>query len=303
MTRRPPAEGFTDAGHITRLLANRRVLVTGHTGFKGSRLSSWLLDLGANLRGYALPPAPDGLPAGTASYFDEPGLLSRMDHICGDIRNETALQAAMEAFRPEVVFHLAAQPLLRASYADPVGTYSTNVVGTVHVLNICRGLPGLRSIVSVSSDKCYENREQVWGYRKTDPMGGHDPCSGSMGCTELVTDAVRPSYFLPGRHSSHGVSLASARAGNVIGGGGWSADRLVPDAVRALREGRQLDIRNPQATRPWQHVLEPFSGYLLLAETGTTDPGQKAAGDFNNGLCFGRASLQRVVHREPWHMP
>ncbi|KIC35469.1 CDP-glucose 4,6-dehydratase [Leisingera sp. ANG-M7] len=257
---------------------NRRVFVTGHTGFKGSWLSSWLLDLGANLRGFALPPATEGLPAGTASLFDELDLASRMDHICGDTRDEAALRAAIEAFRPEVMLHLAAQPIVRKSYADPVGTYSTNVMGTVHVLNICRDLPGLRSIVVVSSDKCYENREQVWGYRETDQMGGHDPYSSSKGCTELVTDAFRSSYFPPDQHSSHGVSLASARAGNVIGGGDWSVDRLIPDAVRALRGGRQLDIRCPQATRPWQHVLEPLSGYLLLAETGATDPGKAAQG-------------------------
>lgn len=257
---------------------DRRVFVTGHTGFKGSWLSSWLLQLGANLRGFALAPATDGLPKGEISFFDELGLASRMDHICGDIRDETTLKAAMEAFRPEIVVHLAAQPLVRASYTDPIGTYSTNVMGTAHVLNICRDLPDLRSIVVVSSDKCYENREQIWGYRETDPMGGHDPYSSSKGCTELVAKAFRSSYFSPDTYSSHGVSLTTARAGNVIGGGDWCLDRLIPDAIRALREGRQLDIRNPQATRPWQHVLDPLSGYLLLAQTGVMQPETAAQG-------------------------
>lgn len=245
--------------------ANRRVFVTGHTGFKGTWLCEWLLAMGASLRGYALAPEGAGVPRGRVPFFDEMGLAGRMDHILGDVRDGAALAAAMAGFRPEVVIHMAAQPLVRRSYADPVETYSTNVMGTVNLLQACRGLPGLRSVVIVTSDKCYENREQIWGYREGDAMGGHDPYSNSKGCAELVTAAFRKSFFPPGRIAAHGVAVSSGRAGNVIGGGDWSVDRLVPDAMRALAAGEELVIRKPEAVRPWQHVLEPLSGYLRLA--------------------------------------
>lgn len=260
----------------------RRVFLTGHTGFKGSWLSSWLLELGANVRGFALRPDIEGVPEGEVSFFDELGLPGRMDQVFGDIRNETSLRVAMREFDPEVVLHLAAQPLLRASYKDPVGTYATNVMGTVHLLDICRSLPNLRSVLIVSSDKCYENREQIWGYRETDPMGGNDPYSNSKGCTELVVGAFRSSYFPPSRYQEHGVCLMSARAGNVIGGGDWSVDRLIPDAARAMRKAQSLNIRYPQAVRPWQHVLEPLAGYLMLAEKGA-EKGENLAQGWNFG--------------------
>jgi CDP-glucose 4,6-dehydratase len=257
---------------------NRRVFMTGHTGFKGTWLSAWLLEMGAELRGFALAPLTTGLPAGYTGFFDEMRLADRMEHVVGDIRDAGALRNAMTEFDPEVVIHMAAQPLVRLSYEGPVETYATNVMGTVHLLEACRSLPSLRSVVVVSSDKCYENREQIWGYRETDAMGGHDPYSNSKGCTELVTAAYRNSFFPPERIKDHGVTITSGRAGNVIGGGDWSVDRLIPDAMRALIAGDTLTIRNPGALRPWQHVLEPLSGYLRLAEHAFAAPELCAAG-------------------------
>ncbi|WP_037256047.1 CDP-glucose 4,6-dehydratase [Roseobacter sp. SK209-2-6] len=251
----------------------RRVFVTGHTGFKGSWLTAWLLQMQAQVRGFALPPTLEGVPEGRQSFFDELGLAAEIDHVPGDIRDQAALHQAVQAFDPEIVIHMAAQPLVRYSYAAPVETYATNVMGTVHLLEACRtAAPSLRSIVVVSSDKCYENREQIWGYRESDPMGGHDPYSNSKGCTELVTASYRSSYFPPERQQEHGVTLASGRAGNVIGGGDWSPDRIVPDAMRAFAMGGTLHLRNPGALRPWQHVLDPLAGYLRLAEMGFSAP-------------------------------
>lgn len=267
----------------------RRVFVTGHTGFKGSWLTSWLLQMQAEVRGFALPPSRDGVPDcdGYQSLFEELELAARMDHVAGDIRDADALRHAVAAFDPEVVIHMAAQPLVRLSYTAPVETYATNVMGTVHLLEACRtSAPSLRSVVVVSSDKCYENREQIWGYRESDPMGGHDPYSNSKGCTELVTAAYRNSYFQQASEggSRHRVALASARAGNVIGGGDWSLDRLIPDAMRAFASGQTLSIRHPDALRPWQHVLDPIAGYLLLAERGWAAPER-----FSQGWNFGPA--------------
>lgn len=267
----------------------RRVFVTGHTGFKGSWLTSWLLQMQAEVRGFALPPSRDGVPDGDGyqSLFEELELAAQMDHVAGDIRDPDALRHAVAAFDPEVVIHMAAQPLVRLSYTAPVETYATNVMGTVHLLEACRtSAPSLRSIVVVSSDKCYENREQIWGYRESDPMGGHDPYSNSKGCTELVTAAYRNSYFQQASEggSRHRVALASARAGNVIGGGDWSLDRLIPDAMRAFASGQTLSIRHPDALRPWQHVLDPIAGYLLLAERGWAAPER-----FSQGWNFGPA--------------
>jgi CDP-glucose 4,6-dehydratase len=237
--------------------AGRRVLVTGHTGFKGSWLSLWLSDLGAEVTGYALEPATD------PSLFQIARIPERVKSVIGDVRDLSALGACIKRARPEVVIHMAAQALVRPSYADPVGTYQTNVMGTVNLLESVRGVPDVKAVVVVTSDKCYENREWLWGYRESDPVGGRDPYSNSKGCAELVTSAYRSSFFA---NADRPVGISSARAGNVIGGGDWAVDRLVPDAITAFAEGRPVTLRNPAAIRPWQHVLEPLGGYLLLAE-------------------------------------
>lgn len=236
--------------------AGKRVLVTGHTGFKGSWLSMWLQLMGADVTGYALAPPSD------PSIFVDARVATGMHSLIRDVRHLEGLRAAVGEHRPEVVFHLAAQSLVRRSYADPVETFTTNVLGAVNLLEAIRLDPTPRAVVIVTSDKCYENREWYWGYREDERLGGHDPYSSSKACVEIVTRSLRDSFF----PASSGVAIASARAGNVIGGGDWSADRLMPDVVRALREGRPPDIRSPRATRPWQHVLEPLSGYLVLAE-------------------------------------
>ena len=236
------------------LWRGRRVFLTGHTGFKGSWLALWLAQLGAEVTGFALPPeAP--------SLFEQARVGDLVTHIEGDIRDFAAVEAAMAKADPEIVLHLAAQPLVRASYDDPVGTYATNVQGTVHVLDACRRAPSLRAIVCVTSDKCYENREWIWPYREEDPMGGHDPYSSSKGAAEIAIAAYRRSYFGAGE-----TRLASVRAGNVIGGGDWARDRLVPDIIRALIAGEPPLIRSPQSIRPWQHVFEALGGYVAIAE-------------------------------------
>jgi CDP-glucose 4,6-dehydratase len=240
---------------------DKSVLLTGHTGFKGSWLSLWLQTMGARVTGYALPPPT------TPALYDVAGVGRGMTSIIGDVRDLPRLQAAFAEHRPEIVIHMAAQPLVRRSYSEPVETYSTNVMGSVNVLEAVRQAGGVKAVVNVTSDKCYENREWVWGYRENEPMGGFDPYSNSKGCAELVTAAYRNSYFHPQRHGEHGVALASARAGNVIGGGDWAEDRLIPDIMRAIGEGKPVRIRNPHAIRPWQHVLEPLSGYLVLAQS------------------------------------
>lgn len=238
----------------------RRVFLTGHTGFKGGWLSLWLQRLGADVTGYALDPPT------TPSLFAVARVGAGMRSIIKDIRDAETLAQAMRAAQPEIVIHMAAQPLVRYSYQAPVETYATNVMGTVHLLEAVRQTGSVRAVVNVTSDKCYENREWVWGYRETEPMGGYDPYSNSKGCAELVTAAYRNSYFNPAQYSQHGVALASARAGNVIGGGDWAEDRLIPDILRAIAVGEAVNIRSPHAIRPWQHVLEPLSGYLLLAQ-------------------------------------
>ncbi len=238
----------------------RRVLLTGHTGFKGSWLSLWLQSLGAELTGFALPPPT------RPSLFEEADVAAGMRSIIGDIRDLAAVQDAVQSARPELVIHMAAQPLVRYSYQYPVETYSTNVMGTVHLLETVRQVSGIKAVVNVTTDKCYENREWAWGYRENEPMGGLDPYSNSKGCAELVSTAYRTSFFNPADYEQHGVALGTARAGNVIGGGDWALDRLLPDILAAFGEGRQVSIRNPHAIRPWQHVLEPLRGYLTLAE-------------------------------------
>ncbi|SNS77502.1 CDP-glucose 4,6-dehydratase [Granulicella rosea] len=252
------------------LWRGRRVFVTGHTGFKGGWLALYLTHLGAQVRGYALDPDT------TPNFFDAVQLGDRVEDIRGDIRDAAKLDAAMHSFQPEVIFHLAAQPLVRLSYADPIGTYETNVIGTARVLDAVRRTPSVRAVVSVTTDKVYENREWSWPYRETDRLGGYDPYSSSKACAELVTAAYRSSYF-----SSGEVRIATARAGNVIGGGDWSDDRLLPDLVRGFLAGEPVRIRHPHAVRPWQHVLEPIHGYLLLAESLLAS--KKCAAAYNFG--------------------
>jgi CDP-glucose 4,6-dehydratase len=238
----------------------KRVFLTGHTGFKGGWMSLWLQSLGAELTGFALPPPTQ------PSLFEEARVSDNMHSIIGDIRDLHTLQHALQQAKPEIVIHMAAQPLVRYSYKNPVETYATNVMGTVHLLEAVRNTPGVKAVVNITTDKCYENREWVWGYRENEPMGGYDPYSNSKGCAELVTAAYRNSYFHPEKYIEHGVALASVRAGNVIGGGDWADDRLIPDIMRAITQGKPVNIRNPHAIRPWQHVLEPLSGYMLLAQ-------------------------------------
>lgn len=238
---------------------DRRVLLTGNTGFKGAWLSLWLRHMGAEVIGLALP-------ANYPSLFDVAQIRNDSLTFFGDIRDLGFVERVVKEVAPEVVFHLAAQSLVRYSYGHPVETYHTNVMGTVHLLEAIRQTHGVKAVVSVTSDKCYENREWLWGYREQDPLGGHDPYSNSKGCAELVTAAFRSSYFPPSSYENHGVAIASARAGNVIGGGDWAEDRLVPDILRAISAGQAVNIRSPAAIRPWQHVLEPLAGYLQLAE-------------------------------------
>ena len=238
----------------------KRVFVTGHTGFKGAWLCLWLQRLGAEVTGYALAPPT------SPSLFEVANVEKGIKSIIGDIRDLNTLSQVLRTAEPEVVIHMAAQPLVRRSYIDPVETYSTNVMGTVNLLEAVRQTPAVRSVVIVTTDKCYENKEWVWGYRENEPMGGVDPYSSSKGCAEFVTAAYRNSFFNSSNYCTHRVAVASARAGNVIGGGDWAQDRLIPDILRALMAGQDVNIRNPHAQRPWQHVLEPLSGYLLLAE-------------------------------------
>ena len=238
----------------------KRVLVTGHTGFKGSWLSLWLREWGAEVSGLAIE------PPSTPSLFEEARIAEVMQSLHGDVRHHDTVVSAMLKLQPEIVFHLAAQSLVRESYVAPVETFETNVLGTVNVLDAVRLTGSVRVAVVITSDKCYENREWPWAYRENDPLGGSDPYSASKGCAEIVTASYRRSFFAPQTHAQHRVAVASARAGNVIGGGDWAADRLVPDVMRAFGAGAKVVIRNPLATRPWQHVLEPLAGYLTLAE-------------------------------------
>jgi CDP-glucose 4,6-dehydratase len=234
----------------------KRVFLTGHTGFKGSWLSLWLVHMGAIVKGFSLAPPT------TPSLFEVANIAQIIDSEIGDIRDVNCIATSMAMFKPDIVIHMAAQSLVRLSYDEPLTTYSTNVMGTLHVLEAARQCSSLRAIVNVTTDKCYENREWEWGYREHEAMGGHDPYSNSKGCAELITSAYRNSYF----NKPDSPALASARAGNVIGGGDWAKDRLIPDILRAFEKNEPVVIRNPQATRPWQHVLEPLSGYLVLAQ-------------------------------------
>jgi CDP-glucose 4,6-dehydratase len=242
--------------------SGKRVLVLGHTGFKGAWLSLWLRRLGAKVSGLSLPPEH-------SSLFSTAGMEKLVDNRIADIRELNSVIAIMQEAQPEIVFHLAAQSLVRQSYREPVETYATNVMGTVHVLAAANTVQSVRSVIVVTSDKCYENREWLWAYRENEPMGGHDPYSSSKGCAELVTAAWRKSFC---GSEKRRLGIASARAGNVIGGGDWAADRLIPDCIRALSSGQVIAIRNSNSTRPWQHVLDPLCGYLILAERLTDNP-------------------------------
>ena len=263
--------------------SGKRVLVTGHTGFKGSWLVYWLKSLGADVCGYALdaPTEPN--------HFD---LLNvDMESIIGDIRNKEKLGHVFSSFKPEIVFHLAAQPLVRLSYDEPVETFETNIMGTINVFEVCRNALSVKAIVNITSDKCYDNKEWVWGYRERDPMGGFDPYSASKGCAELITNSYRNSFFNIDKYGKeHNILLASCRAGNVVGGGDWAKDRLIPDIMKAVSRGDTVCIRNLCSTRPWQHVLEPLSGYLHL--------GQKllrGKREFAEGWNFGPGDVGQVT--------
>jgi CDP-glucose 4,6-dehydratase len=233
----------------------KRVFLTGHTGFKGSWLSLWLTSLGATVKGYALSPPT------TPSLFNEAKVDSLIDSQIADIRDQDTLRESMVSFSPDILIHMAAQPLVRYSYNEPIETYEVNVIGTAKVLEVARSCSNLKSIVNITTDKCYENDGRIKGYKENDPMGGYDPYSSSKGCAELVTSSYRRSFM-----QEQGIGLASVRAGNVIGGGDWAGDRLIPDILRSFENGNPVVIRNPKATRPWQHVLEPLSGYLVLAQ-------------------------------------
>lgn len=258
--------------NFRQVFEGRRVWLSGHTGFKGAWLSEWLMDLGAIVHGYALP--PETIP----SLFDQLGLATRLEHEISDIRDEGAVRRSLQDFRPEFVIHMAAQPLVRRSYSIPVETYATNVTGTVHVLEALRKLSHPCAAVIVTTDKVYQNHECGRAYEEGDPLGGHDPYSSSKAMAEIVTAAYRDSFF-----RNHSVKIASARAGNVIGGGDWAEDRIVPDAMRALDAGRVIPVRNPGAVRPWQHVLEPLGAYLLLASKLVTEAQVSTSFNFGPG--------------------
>jgi CDP-glucose 4,6-dehydratase len=256
----------------------RRVFLTGHTGFKGSWLSLWLNALGAEVTGFALEPPT------RPSLFDQAGVAHTVRSICGDVRDFPRLKSAMAESRPEVVIHMAAQSVVKRGYQDPIETYSSNVMGTVHLLEALRQIGQPCVVVNVTSDKCYDNKEWPWGYRENDPLGGHDPYSNSKACAEMVTSAFCDSYFRTTGPGSVGIAVASARAGNVIGGGDWTGDQLIPDLMRSFLDSKPCLIRSPSAIRPWQFVLEPLRGYLMLAERLAEDPSK-----FGSAWNFGPA--------------
>jgi CDP-glucose 4,6-dehydratase len=269
----------------------KRVFLTGHTGFKGAWLAIWLNALGAEVTGYALKPPTE------PSIFELCRLHRLIKSNIGDVRDAAKLEKALLAAKPQIVIHMAAQPLVRQSYRNPAETYEINVMGVVNLLEAVRACPGVKAVVNVTTDKCYENKEHARAFREDEPMGGYDPYSSSKGCSELVTSAYRDSFFNPADYKKHGVALASARAGNVIGGGDWAADRLIPDLIRAALKGEKVRIRNPRAIRPWQHVLEPLSGYLQLAEK-LYMRGPQYAGAWNFGPDAGDAKdVEWIVKR------
>lgn len=262
---------------FNQIYKNKRVLVTGHTGFKGSWLSIWLNMMGAQVVGCALD------PYSPKDNFVVSHLSERLfADIRADIRDYERLNSVIQEYQPEIIFHLAAQALVKKGYDEPRETYETNVMGSLHVLESLRHCHAVKAVVMVTSDKCYENLEQIWGYKETDRMGGYDPYSSSKGCAELLISSYRNSYFNPQNFSAHGKAIASVRAGNVIGGGDWSENRLIPDCIRFIEDGQAIQIRNPKATRPWEHVLESLSGYLRVGEKLMSDPVRYATG-FNFG--------------------
>ena len=273
----------------------RRVFLTGHTGFKGGWLSLWLASRGAQIRGYALEPST------TPNLFTAALVAGVLDDVRGDVRDYAKLEASMKDFAPEVVFHLAAQPLVRRSYTDPLGTISTNIIGTAHVMEAVRNTSSVRAVVGITSDKCYENREWIWPYREVDTLGGYDPYSASKACAEIVSAAFRSSFFPADRLHEHHVALATARAGNVIGGGDWSEDRLIPDLIRGFQAKQPVLIRRPNSIRPWQHVLEPLNGYIMLAERLLAKHAQFASA-FNFGPSDDPWPVERIASKlvEVW---
>jgi CDP-glucose 4,6-dehydratase len=283
---------------LNHAYAGRRVFITGHTGFKGSWLCQWLLRLGAHIRGYALAPPTN------PSLFNELQLSKCMDDVRGDIRDRKTLETEILSFKPQLIFHLAAQPLVRYSYTEPLETYETNVMGTIYLLDILRRVNHECAAIIVTSDKCYENREWYYGYRENDPMGGTDPYSSSKGMAELATSAYRKSFL-----KDRGINVASVRAGNVIGGGDWATDRIIPDCIRACQTKKPIEVRNPHATRPWQHVLDPLSGYLRLASKLLAFNQEISKQDrFDGGFNFGplqdsNRTVQDVVTKLFEHIP
>lgn len=256
----------------------KRVLVTGHTGFKGSWLSIWLNALGAEVIGLALDPFTE------KDNYVLSGIKDRIIDLRGDIRDVNLVKGIFQKYQPEIVFHLAAQPLVRLSYEIPMETYAVNVMGTIHVMEAIRITDSVKVAVMITTDKCYENKEQIWGYRENEPMGGYDPYSSSKGAAEIAIASWRRSFFNPNQYEKHSKSIASVRAGNVIGGGDWALDRIIPDCIRALEENKPIEIRSPKAIRPWQHVLEPLSGYMLLASKMWYNPTKYCEG-WNFGPC------------------
>lgn len=262
---------------IQDIYKNKKVLITGHTGFKGSWISLWLLELGADVIGYSLEPPTE------PNLFDSIKLKNKITHIIGDVRDEKNLFSVFKKYKPEFVFHLAAQPLVRLSYTEPKLTYETNIMGTINVLEVIRKTNSVKVCIFITTDKCYENKEWIYGYREIDPMGGYDPYSSSKACAELVVYAYRNSFFNPKDYGKiHNIALSSVRAGNVIGGGDWGEDRLISDCVKTLSQNKIINIRNPQATRPWQYVLDPLSGYLLLGSKMYKD-GKRYSSAWNFG--------------------
>jgi CDP-glucose 4,6-dehydratase len=278
----------------TSFWKDKKVLVTGHTGFKGAWLSLWLVHLGTKVRGISLPPNT------SPSLFNQLGLVDHLDHQIGDVRDSVLMNRLIKDWQPDVVFHLAAQPLVRRSYVEPVETWDVNVLGTIHVLEALKGLSHPCAAVFITTDKCYENREWFYGYRENDALGGHDPYSSSKAAAELAIASWRSSFF---SQSHVPVGIASVRAGNVIGGGDWAEDRIVPDAMRSLSRGEAIPVRNPSATRPWQHVLEPLGGYLMLAQRLYEDK-QKFCTSFNFGPGLGsNRAVRELVECFLQHWP
>lgn len=262
----------------------KKVLVTGHTGFKGSWLSIWLTAMGAEVIGYALDPFSD------KDNFVLSGISAKITDIRGDIRDKGMVKKLFETHKPEIVFHMAAQPLVRLSYDLPVETYETNVIGTINILEGVRATKKTHTCICITTDKCYENKEQLWGYRESDPLGGYDPYSSSKGACEIAINSWRNSFFHLDNYDNHKTAIASVRAGNVIGGGDWATDRIIPDCIRSLEAGKDIEIRSPQAIRPWEHVLEPLSGYLLLGFKMSQDPVK-----YSEGWNFG-PNLESIIN-------